>query len=238
MSLYVGAVRPRIDRAMRPVIPLLVALAAVTLVSCSGGDDEASAPLPVSQRFVSAEDAPGSKPDPVEGRETTTDYAIFIPALAERSVDPDRNEMATVFETADFKSAGADARFFGATHVPETSPHVFSSFIELETDGGATSALDWLEADKLKPCPRSCAVQRSSFDVADIPDARGVHRVATAEDIERVGTEDERPEDEYWIGFTIGPVVYTVALHGPPGSVSEDQAEDIASAYYERLTAD
>jgi hypothetical protein len=223
---------------MRLVISLLVALAAVTLVSCGGSDDEASAPLPVSQRFVSAEDAPGSKPDPVERRETTTDYAIFIPALAERSIDPDRNEMAEVFESADFKSAGVDARFFGATHVPETSPHVFSSYIELDGDDGATSALDWLEADEMKPCPRSCAVQRTSFDVADIPDARGVHRVATAEDIERVGAEDERPEDGYWVGFTIGPLVYTVALHGPPGSVSEDQAQDIASAYYERLTAD
>jgi hypothetical protein len=223
---------------MRFVISLLLTIAAVTLVSCGGSDDEASAPLPVSQRFVSAEDAPGSKADLVERRETTTDYAIFIPALAERSIDPDRDEMAEVFESTDFKSAGVDARFFGATHVPETSPHVFSSYIELDSDDGATSALDWLAADEMKPCPRSCAVQRSSFDVADIPDARGVHRVATAEDIARVGTGDERPEDEYWVGFTLGPLVYTVALHGPPGSVSEDQAEDITSAYYERLTAD
>jgi hypothetical protein len=240
MSLYVGAVRPRIDRAVRLVISLLVAMAAVTLVSCGGSDDEASAPLPVSQRFVSAEDAPGSKPDPVERRETTTDYAVFIPALREASINPDADELNAVFKADDFKSAGQDARFFGETHSSETSNHVFSSFIELSSEDAAASALDWLETDQMKPCPESCAVQRSSFDVDGIPDARGVHRVATADDIERVGNKDERPQDDYWIGFTNGSTVYTMVLHGHggAGSVTEDQAKDIASAYYERLTAD
>jgi hypothetical protein len=73
----------------------------------------------------------------------------------------------------------------------------------------------------------SCAVQRTSFELDDIPDARGVHRVATAEDIERLGRNEEQPQDDYWIGFTIGPIVYTVVLHGHavPGTVSEDQAQ-------------
>jgi hypothetical protein len=217
---------------------LLAAVVAVGLVACSGDDNQASAPLPVGQRFVSAEDAPGSKPDPVEMRETTTDYAIFIPALAERSIDPDRDEMAEVFERADFRSAGADARFYGETHSPETSVHVFSSFIELGSEDAATSALDWLETDQMKPCPMSCAVQRSRFEVDDIPDARGVHRVATADDIEKLGTKDEQPQDDYWIGFTNGPIVYTMVLHGHavPGTVSENQAREIAIAYYDRLT--
>ena len=148
------------------------------------------------------EDAPGSKPDPVEKRQTTTDFDDFISALSDSSIDPDRDEMTTVFNDAGFKSAGLDARFFGETHSPETSVHVFSSFIEVGSEDGATSALDWLETDQMKPCPMSCAVQRSSFKVDDIPDARGVHRVATAEDIEARGTQDERPQDDYWIGFT------------------------------------
>jgi hypothetical protein len=38
-------------------------------------------------------------------------------------------------------------------------------------------------------------------------------------------------------GFTIGSIIYTVDLHGPPGSVSEEQVQTIASAFYERLTA-
>ena len=224
---------------MRLAISLLVAVTAVTLVSCGGNDDETATPLPITQRFVNAADAPGSKPDPIETRETTTDFDTFISALSDTSIDPDRDEMTTLFKDAGFKSAGVDARFFGQTHSPETSVHVFSSFIEVDSEDGATSALDWLETDQMKSCPMSCAVQRSSFEVDDIPDARGVHRVATAEDIESVGTNDEQPQDDYWIGFTKGPIVYTMVLHGHavPGTVSEDQAQQIASAYYDRLTS-
>jgi len=220
---------------VRFAIPVLVALTAVALVACSGGDDEAAAPVPPAQRFVTAEDAPGSKLDPVETRQTTVDLDEFIAVISEQAVDPDQEEMTTVFQEAGFKGGGMDARFFGETHT-FTAPHVFSSFIELESEDGATSALDWLETDSRKPCPMSCAVQISTFDVDDIADARAVHRIATAEDIERVGTEDQRPFDSYWVGFTEGSFVYTVDLRGPPGSVSEEQALDIASAYYDRLT--
>jgi hypothetical protein len=207
-----------------------------TLVACGGGDDdEAAAPVPLAQRFVTAEDAPGWKPDPVETGETTVNLGDFITGLSELAIDPDKEEATTVFQEAGFKGWGVDARFFGETHTP-TAPHVFSSFVELESEDGATSVLDWLETDSKKPCPMSCAVQISTFDVNDIADARGVHRIATAEDIERVGTEDQHPNDSYWVGFTNGAFVYTVDLSGPPGSVSEEQALDIASAYYDRLT--
>ena len=223
---------------MRLAISFLVAVTAVTLVSCGGSDDETAPPLPIMQRFVNAADAPGSKADPVETRQTTVDFDEFIAALGERSIDPDTDEMTRLFNDAGFKSAGADARFFGQTHSPETSVHVFSSFIEVGSEDGATSALDWLETDQMKPCPMSCAVQRSSFEVDDIPGARGVHRVATAEDIERVGRNDERPQDDYWIGFTDGSTVYTLTLHGHtgPGTVTQEQAQQIAAAYYARLT--
>jgi hypothetical protein len=82
----------------------------------------------------------------------------------------------------------------------------------------------------------SCAVQISTFDVDDIADARGVRRIATAEDIERLGTNDQQPFESYWVGFTEGSFAYAVDLHGPPGSVSEEQAQKIASAYHDRLT--
>ena len=94
-----------------------------------------------------------------------------------------------------------DVRFFGETHTPETSPHVFSSFIEVESEEGATSALEFLEADLKKPCPKSCATQISNFDVGDIAEAHGVHRIATAEDIAQVGATEQRPRDSYWVGL-------------------------------------
>ena len=224
--------------AVRFAIPLLAALAMFTLVACSGSDDDddTTAPVALTARFVTAADAPGSKADPVETRETTVDFDEFISTLSERAIDPDTEEATTIFEEAGFKGAGVDTRFYGETHTPGVSPHVVSSFIELGSEDGATSALDWLETDVRKPCPMSCAAQISTFDVDDIADARGVRRSATAEDIERVGTADERPFESYWVGFTNGAFVYTVDLFGPPGSVSEEQALEIATAYYDRLT--
>ena len=172
---------------MRFAIRLLVPLTVVVFVACGGGDD---ASVPVSQRFPTAAEAPGTKPDPVETRETTEDFDDFIAALRPALIDPDDEEMTTVFQEADFKSAGLDVRFYGDTHSP-TAPHLFSSFIELDSEDAAKTALDWLEADAMKPCPHSCAAVISSFEVDGIPDARGVHRVATAEDIEAAGNEDE-----------------------------------------------
>jgi hypothetical protein len=223
---------------MRLAMPVLVALTAVALVGCGGGDDDETAapPVPLAQRFVTAEDAPETKPDPVEKRQTTVDFDEFSAVVSDFAVDPDQEELTTVFQKAGFKGGGVDARFFGETH-SRTAPHVFSSFIELESEDGATSALDWLEADSRKPCPMNCAVQINTFDVDDIEDARGVHRIATAEGIKKLGTAgDQRPFDSYWVGFTNGAFVYSVDLRGLPGSVSEEQALDIASAYYDRLT--
>jgi hypothetical protein len=226
--------REREERTMGKLVLAVIALA-VALVACGGSADETAAPAPLAQRFLTAGDAPGTKPDPIERRQTTVDLDEFIAELSQFAVDPDEDEMTTVFQEAGFKGAGVDTRFFGATHT-QTAPHVVSSFIELESEDGATSALDWLETDSRKPCPMSCAVQISTFDVDDIANARGVHRIATAEDIERVGTEDQQPFDSYWVGFADGSFVYAVDLHGPPGSVSEEQAQEIAGAYYDRLT--
>lgn len=220
---------------MRFGIRHLVPLIAVVFVACWSGDDEP--PVSVAERFPTAADAPGSKRDPVETRQTTEDFDEFLAALSDVLIDPDREEMTTVFQEAGFKGAGLDARFFGDTHSP-TAPHLFSSFIELDSEDEATTALAWLEADSMKPCPGSCATRVSSFDVDGIPDARGVHRIATAEDIEAAGTASEVPSDSYWVGFAVGPIVYAIDVNGPPGSVSEEQAQSIATAYYERLTGD
>ena len=234
---------PRAGVAARFAIPLLVALMAVSLVACDSGDGGAASPapqssgaastVPLAERFLTAADAPGTKPDPVEKRQMTADFDEFKSSLDELAVDPDEAEVTSVFQ-AGFKGAGTDARFYGTTH-SQTSPHVFSSLIELDSEEAAKGALDWLEADSLKPCPMSCAVQWSSFDVDDIPDGRGVHRLATAQMIKTAGTADEHPFDSYWVGFTEGSTVYSVDVHGPPGSVTEQQALTIASAYYERL---
>ena len=215
---------------MRFAARLLVPLTTVALIACG------AEPVPVAERFPTAAEAPDTKPDPVEKRQIADDFDEFLVALTPALMDPDRDEMTTAFQEADFIRAGVDFRFFGETHSPE-APHLITWFIELDSEDAASSARDWLEADTRKPCPHSCATRVNSFNVEGIPDARGVHRIATAEDIEAAGFENEVPNDSYWVGFTIGSIVYTVDLHGPPGSVSQEQALAIASTYYGRLTA-
>ena len=74
------------------------------------------------------------------------------------------------------------------------------------------------------------------FEVDDIPDARGVHRVATAEDIERVGTRTSSRKTSYWIASPTVPSFTGSICKARPGSVSEEQALEIATAYHDRLT--
>ena len=86
------------------VLPLLAALALITLVGCGGDDDaETAAPTPLTQRVLTAEDAPGSKPDPVETPQATKDFDEFIIALGDFAIDPDTEEMTAVFEEAGFE---------------------------------------------------------------------------------------------------------------------------------------
>jgi len=223
---------------MRLALSFLAALALVTLAACGGGDDsepaEPAEPAALAQRVLTEEDAPGSKPDPVEQRQTTVDYDEFIDVLTNVAVDPDAEELTDVFTEGGFEGAILDTRFYGETHSPD-APHISSSVIQLQSEQGAEDALEWIVADDLKPCPKTCAVRISEFDVGGISGARGVHRSASAEDIEALGTEDDVPFDSYRIDFTDGAYAYTVDLHGPPGSVTEDQATDVAHALHERV---
>jgi hypothetical protein len=219
---------------VRSAIPLLAALATIALVGC-GGKDKAAEPVPPAQRYVTAAEAPGSKPDPDETRHTAGSVDEFIATY--EAIDPDNSEMTEVLGDAGFKRAGIDTRFYGETHTPGKSTHVVSSFVELESEDGASDALEWLATDTSKPCPRTCATRITTFDVDGLGDgARGVHRIATGEDIKAGGNADEIPSDSYWVGFTSGAIVYTVDLFGRPGAVSKERALEIAHAYYDRVT--
>lgn len=220
---------------MRLATALLAVLALVTSAACGGEDDAAPVePVGLEQRIVTADEAPGSKPDPVEIRQTTADFEEFIAVLGQRAVDPNTEEMTDVFREAGFEGAIIDTRFYGDAHSP-SSPHIVSSVIQLQSEQGAANALEWLDADSKKPCPKTCANQISEFDVNGVPDAWGVRRSQSAADIAAVGTEGDVPFDSYGMGFTHGSFVYTLDLFGPPGSVSEEQALGIAHALHQRI---
>jgi hypothetical protein len=220
---------------MRVAIRVLAVWAAVTSVACTGGGE----PVPVAQRFPTAAEAPGSNPDPVETPDSSATLDEFVTDFTPALIDPDPEELTKVFGDAGFRKAGLRVRFFGETHDPDNpEPHLFSWYIELGSEDGATDALDYIEADGMKPCPQSCAASVETFDVNGIPDARAVHRVATEEAIANAGFPGEVPNESYLIGFTDGSIVYTLDLNGPPGSISAEQAQSIATAFYDRITGD
>ena len=183
-----------------------------------------------------AEEAPDTEPDPVEKRITVEGTEEFITDLGHEFVNPSREDR-TAFEEAGFVGAISDTRFVpeepGAPHTRE-APHISSFVAQFESDEGAQTGLDLVHADSLRRCPETCATQISEFDVGDIPDAHGVRRYATAEDIAEIGEEGE-PYDSYEVQFADGPFAYRVSLFGPPGEVSQDEAEEIARKLYERV---
>ena len=213
----------------------------MALVGC-GGDETAekadSAPkadsTPLAERVLTSEDVPGSKPDPVEVRQTPENLEESVNVFANFSNAPDLDEITNVFKKAGVEGVVLDSRYSGKTHTG-TEPHYIVLVVQAQSEEGATRALDFVEKDYKQPCPESCAVKHSDFKVDAIPVARGVHSSATAQDIKRIGTPDEKPFEGYWVGFTDGPYASMLDLHGPPGSVSKQEALKIANAYYERV---
>ena len=121
--------------------------------------------------------------------------------------------MTTAFQEAAFIGRGGLSLLRRDAFTRDATSHQLVH--RADSEDTASSARDWLEADTKKPCPHSCATRVNSFNVDGIPDARGVHRSQRPRTSDgRV--ENEVPNDSYWVGFTIGSIVYTVDLHGPP----------------------
>jgi hypothetical protein len=99
----------------------------------------------------------------------------------------------------------------------------------------AKTAAGLLQTDSVRPCPETCAEQAEEFEVDGIPGAYGTHRFATAESIQESGDTEADPFDGFEIGFADGVFAYRVIYDGPPGTVSEDEAEEIAQHLYDRV---
>jgi hypothetical protein len=221
---------------LRPLLIAVAAIAAIGLSACGG--DEAAAPLGLDQRVPSATDASGSKPDPVEKRVTATGPDEFITRLGDQLVNPTDEETNEFKTSMGFVKGVHDTRFFpsepGAAH-DRLDVHVFSLVLQFDSNDGAEKASELLHNDGLRPCPETCATQVREFDVDGIQDASGVRRFATAADIKAAGTDQDRPYDSYAIRFADGDFAYVIELFGPPGEVSEEEAEEIAGKLYDRV---
>ena len=96
---------------MRLAIPLVAALTAIALVACGGGDDDEAAAPCRRATILTAGDAPGTKPDPVETRQTTADLDEFIVALSELAVDPTQKRRPRSFRRLASKEGGCGHTF-------------------------------------------------------------------------------------------------------------------------------
>jgi hypothetical protein len=220
---------------LKALLLTLAALAALGLAACDGGSDEATStgPLPLAQRVVTAEDAPDSKPDPVEKREIAANEEEFADKMGDAFINPSKEDKQAL-GTVGFVGAIRDARYFGETHSRDDL-HAFSLVVQLDSPDGAKHMADFFHTDGLRPCPESCAFSVSEFEVDGIPGAAGVRRVATEEDIQAAGTPDEHPHDSWAVIFSDGDFAYRIELSGPPGTPSEDRAVEIAQALYDRV---
>jgi hypothetical protein len=213
----------------------LAALAALAPAGC-GGDEEA-APAGLEQRVASSEDAPGWEADPVETGVVVANAEEFVSELGHAFINPTDEETAELKESS-FVRAVDDTLFkpaeSGGAHTSE-APHLHTMVIEFGSEQDAQRAVEFLHTDSIRPCPETCASQAEEFEVDGVDDAQGTHRFATADAIEETG-DDVEPFDSYELQFTDGVFAYRIELRGPPGSVSEEEVEEIAGRLYDRVT--
>ena len=220
---------------MKGLVLLLSAVVVLAIAACGGdsGTPASTGPLALDQRVVTEEDAPGSKPDPVEKRQTAADEQEFIEKMGDAFVNPTKQENEDL-QTVGFVQAINDTRYFGDTHSRDDA-HTFSLVVQLDSPDGAKEMADFFHTDSLRPCPESCAFSVSEFEVDGIPGATGVRRYASEEAVKTAGTSENRPYDSYAIVFPDGDFAYSIDLGGPPGTTSEDKAVEIAQNLYDRV---
>jgi hypothetical protein len=215
---------------MRASFLAIAAMAATCVVAC-GGDGSGAEPLTLEQRLVRESEVPGSEPDPVEERAAAGSLDDFVASEAGTHVDSSK------LEEAGFVSAVQDTRFYpetpGGSHTRD-APHVRMLLIRFESDDGARDGADLLRESALQPCPETCALRISEFEVEGVPDAKGVRRLISAERLEETG-EPGKPNDSYSIFFADGSFAYELEVFGPPGAVSETQIEEIAAQVHDRV---
>ena len=217
---------------MRLLALFVTAVIALSAAACRGED---AAPLALDQRVSGEADAPGSQADPVE-RPITVTGIENVPSLPDGLFSPEEEDLSAM-EEAGFTSALVDTRFFpsepGAEHVGDEA-HLATLVLQLGSEEEAADMADVLHDDGLEPCTGTCAVDFSEFEVDDIPEAQGVARITTAEDLEATGDQGD-PFAAYKITFADGPFAYEVDMFGPPDKVSQQQLEEIAKNLYERV---
>jgi hypothetical protein len=215
---------------MKRRVRLAVAIGVVALAACAPQAE----PLTLEERVPTAEDAPGTEPDPLETPVTVTGIDEFEAQFL--AGDPTVTDAdLQVLEDAGFVAAIQDARFYPGDegHGPG-AVHIFSLVMQFDSADGTGDVVAYMQDFNLRTCPETCAYSSAQFDVGGIPDALGAQQIATQESLDEVGDPGE-PMAIYAIDFADGQFVYDIRLSGPPDEVSEEEVEEIAQTLYERV---
>lgn len=176
-------------------------------------------------------DAPGSEPDPVETRVSFTGTDDFMASEAATRFE------SSALEAAGFVAAIDDLRFYpeepGGRHT-RSAPHARLLVLEFESDEGAREGAEMFVDSALEPCPGTCALRISEFEVSDVPDASGVRRFVSAEALAETGDPGE-PHDSYTVVSADGEFAYELEVFGPPGEFTQKQAEEMAAKVHDRV---
>jgi hypothetical protein len=193
----------------------------------------AAAPLALDQRVPGEDEVPGSEPDPLETQLTMSSLDEFEAEILANIPDVTDEELSAI-EEAGFVQAIRDTRFYDEQGHEPGAVHVFTVVMEFDSPEGAQEMLDLAHEFNQRTCPETCAYTSAAFDVADPPNAVGAEQIATQESLDAVGDPGE-PSAMYTVTFVDGPFLYDISLAGPPDEVSEEEAEEIAQALYERV---
>jgi hypothetical protein len=204
----------------------------VALAACGAQ----AAPLALEERVLTADDAPGSEPDPVETPQVMDGFDEFE-AVVLVDVPSVTEEDLSALEEAGLVAAISDARFYpdepGGAHSRE-AVHAFSLVMQFGDADGPSEVVERMQAFNLQTCPDTCAFASAEFTVDGIPDALGAQRIATQESLDEVGDPGD-PLAVYVIDFVDGAFLYQVELSGPPDEVSEEEAEELARTLHARV---
>lgn len=205
---------------------LVICLFAVTLAGCGGGDEDASGPLTLSDRVLRPDEIRGfivTKPAQVDAESAAFfDHFDYFPA-------PDE-------ELAELKARIEDAGFVAGTveklgGVNKDDVGGGSIVVQVDSTTAAKALAERAYKASVAPCPNACNIDFSSFEVDDVPGAKGSGRLRAGDD----ASADSPAFEGYEVFFADGPFVYFLYTEGPPGEVDSDDIADAARNLYERV---
>ena len=205
-------------------------LAMAALVACGDDDDDDGGDVAAADLTALLPAAEDLLPDLETEREFEWDNPIDY--VAEGVLTSEGTSPSTLVDPIDEEDFEAGA----GQQLTDDKREKFTvvSVAAFESEEGAEAARDLLHEEDLKqPCFAACVVSGFEHEVEGIPDAAAVHQKPN----EGKPPPGLFPFEGFHIEFPIGSNLFALYISGPPGSVTADQFDAAATAFYEHAQA-